>query len=124
MPSPLAAHLADRFAADARGLRARAAAVGTGAGTGAARGAVGPSAAAYARMAAACDQVEALFAEAADGTRDDDALREVLPRLAGMVAGARSADERHVYAGAVARLTEGLDGDAEGEDAEGIEEDE
>ncbi|HEY0780737.1 MAG TPA: hypothetical protein VGD56_22460 [Gemmatirosa sp.] len=118
MPSPLAAHLADRFAADARGLRARGAALAR-----APRGG-GPNAANYARMADACDRVQALFEEAADTTVDDDALRALLPRVAGMVAGARSPDERNVYAGAVARLTEGLAGGDEGdEDADQDEDD-
>ena len=114
MPSPLAAHLADRFAADARGLRARAASLAGG------RRAGGPDAASYGRMADACERVQALFADAADTTPDDDALRALLPRVTGLVAGARSPDERNVYAGAVARLTEGLDG---GEDEDDDEED-
>ncbi|GJG85378.1 hypothetical protein tb265_05590 [Gemmatimonadetes bacterium T265] len=116
MPSPLAAHLADRFAADARGLRARAAALG-GAPVGARR-AGGPDAASCARMAAACDRVRAIFADAADRTPDDDALRALLPSVAELVAGARSPDERNVYAGAVARLTEGLEGGNDGDDSD------
>ncbi len=104
MPSPLAAHLADRFAADARGLRARAAALAG------ARQSGGPNPGSYARMAEACDRVQAIFADAADVTADDDALRGIMPQLAGLVAGARTPDERNVYAGAVVRLTEGLEG--------------
>jgi hypothetical protein len=66
-------------------------------------------------MAEACDRVQALFAE----VPDDDAARALLPRLSGLVAGARADDERHVYAGAVARLTEALHGGADdGDDAD------
>lgn len=115
MPSPLAAHLADRFAADARGLRARAAAL---AGT---RRGGGPDAASYTRMADACDRVRAIFEEVADVMRDDAALRDVMPRIAGLVAGARSPDERNVYAGAVVRLTEGLEGGDETEDDDDVD---
>ena len=126
MPSPLAAHLADRFAADARGLRARAAAV---AGVPGARGAAsratgGPTAASYTRMAEACDRVKQLFADAADGTVDDDALRALMPQLAGLVAGARSPDERSVYAGAVSRLSDGLDGEDEDDGDDDSDDDE
>ncbi len=118
MPSPLAAHLADRFAADARGLRARAASLDRG------RRGPGPDAASYARMADACDRVQALFADAADATPDDDALRALMPQVAGLLAGARSPDERNVYAGAVARLTEGLEGgDGADEDSDDDDED-
>lgn len=117
MPSPLAAHLADRFAADARGLRARAASLAGGR-----RGGV-PDAASYTRMADACDRVQALFADAADATPDDDALRGLMPRVAGLLAGARSPDERNVYAGAVARLTEGLEGGGDEDDDDEDEDD-
>lgn len=113
MPSPIAEHLADRFASDARALRARAdalAAVGR-AGRGGARP-VGPSAESTLRMAQACDQVQALFADVAD----DEAARALLPALAGFVAGARSDDERYVYAGAVSRLSDALAGDDADED--------
>jgi hypothetical protein len=125
MPSPIAEHLVERFASDARALRARAdalAAVGR-AGRGAARP-PGPTAESTLRMAAACDRVQALFAEAAD----DEAARALLPALAGLVAGAPTEDERYVYAGAVARLTDALDGDDEDhdddlDDADDVEED-
>ena len=125
MPSPLAAHLADRFAADARGLRARATALGTpGARAGAGRAPGVPNAASYTRMAEACDRVERLFADVADGTVDDDALRALMPQLAALVAGARSPDERSVYAGAVSRLTDGLDGgDEDGDEDDSDDED-
>lgn len=120
MPSPLAEHLADRFASDARALRARAdalAAIG-GAGRGGARP-VGPSAESTLRMAAACDRVRAMFADAAD----DEAARALLPALAGLVAGARSDDERYVYAGAVSRLSDALAGDEDdGDDPEDADE--
>lgn len=105
MSSPLALHLAERFAADARRLRARAAAL-----TAARRG-TGPDATSCTRMAEACDRVERLFAEAADEIPDDDALRDLMPQIEDLVAGARSPDERNVYAGAVVRLTEGLNGE-------------
>jgi hypothetical protein len=111
MPSPIAEHLADRFASDARALRARAAALAA-----APRGGrpAGPSVEATRRMADACDRVRALFAE----VPDDEAARALLPALAGLVAGARADDERHVYAGAVARLTDALDGGGEDDDDE------
>lgn len=115
MPSPIAEHLTDRFASDARALRARAdalAAVGR-AGRGGTRP-VGPTAESTLRMAAACDQVQAMFADVAD----DEAARALLPTLSGLVAGARSDDERYVYAGAVSRLSDALDGDDEGDDDE------
>ena len=67
-------------------------------------------------MAEACDRMRALFAEAAGEVEDDDALRAVVPRLESLVAGARSPEERNVYAGAVARLTEGLEGSADDAD--------
>ena len=115
MPSPIAEHLADRFAADAAALRARADAVRAG-GT----RAPGPSPRALLTMAEACDRVRLLFAD----TADDDAVRAMLPRLAGLVAGARNEEERHVYAGAVSRASQALDGDDEdGEDGEDAEDD-
>jgi hypothetical protein len=116
MPSPIAEHLAERFASDARALRARAAALAAAAPRGGARP-VGPGAEATRRMADACDRVQGLFA----GAPDDEAARALLPTLAGLVAGARADDERHVYAGAVARLSEALDGG--GEDGDDDEED-
>lgn len=110
LPSP-AAHLADRFAADARALRARATSMAAAAKQGGARGggrAAGPDAAACRAMASACDQVHQLFdAAARDATREGaDAVRAVLPTLAGLVAGARRDAERNVYAGAVTRAHE------------------
>ena len=63
-------------------------------------------------MANACEQVRALFADA----DSDDAVRALLPTLGGLVAGARNEDERYVYAGAVARTTQALDGDDEDDD--------
>ncbi len=126
MPSPIAEHLADRFASDARALRARAEALAAAArgpgGPGGRARPVGPGADATRRMADACDRVRALFAEAADAEApDDEAARALLPTLAGLVAGARADDERHVYAGAVARLTEALGGG--GDDDEDEEDD-
>jgi hypothetical protein len=112
MTSPIADHLADRFAADAQALRTRAAAL-RGAPSGGARP-PGPAPQALLAMAEACDRVRALFAEVAS----DDAVRALLPTLAGLVAGARSEQERHVYAGAVARATQALDGDDDSGDDE------
>ena len=74
-------------------------------------------------MADACDRVEALFGNAAERAADDDALRALLPELAGLVTGARTDDERHVYAGAVTRLTHGLGGGPEGDDPDDDEDD-
>lgn len=116
MPSPVAEHLADRFASDARALRARAEVLSS------ARGArpIGPNAESTRRMADACDRVRALFAD----VPDDDAARALLPTLAGLVAGARADDERHVYAGAVSRLSDALaGGDADEDDSDDEEDD-
>ena len=116
MSSPLADHLAGRFASDARALRARAqalAAAGPARGRAAARPA-GPSAESTERMAAACDRVEALFA----GAESDEAVAALLPTLEGLASGAATSEERYVYAGAVARLTQALGGDAEDGDDE------
>lgn len=119
MPSPIAEHLAERFASDARALRARADALtAAGRAPGGARP-VGPNAESTRRMADACDQVRALF----DGVPDDEAARALLPTLAGLVAGARADDERHVYAGAVSRLSDALSGGDDDEDADDDEED-
>jgi hypothetical protein len=107
MSSPIAEHLSDRFASDARALRARAESLAARAGRGARP--VGPNVEATRRMADACDRVRALFAE----VPDDDAARALLPTLAGLVAGARTDDERHVYAGAVSRLGDALAGEAD-----------
>lgn len=114
MPDTIASHLAERFASDARALRARATAL-AGAPR---RPGGGPDAAACRRMAEACDRVQALFA----GATDDDAVRALLPTLAGLVAGAPGDAERSVYAGAVSRATDALDGGEEnddGDDADG-----
>jgi hypothetical protein len=136
MPSPLAEHLAARFASDARALRARAtalaaaapAAAGAPARGGAARRPAprpaGPTVESTERMARACDQVQAMFA----AVESDEAAGALLPTLAGLVAGAPTEDERYVYAGAVARLTDALDGDDEDhdddlDDADDVEED-
>jgi hypothetical protein len=105
----IARHLAGRFADDARALRARADALTAAAQGG--RRPMGPDAAACRAMATACDRVEALFG----GAADEAAVRAALPTLAGLVAGARSEHERHVYAGAVARVHEALAGDSEGD---------
>ena len=115
MASPIAEHLAGRFAADANALRARADA------TRVAPKRAGPNAQSLLTMANACEQVRALFADA----DSDDAVRALLPTLGGLVAGARNEDERYVYAGAVSRATEALDGDDEedDEDAEGGDDD-
>lgn len=110
MASPIAEHLAGRFAADANALRARADATRV-----APRRGPGPSPQALLTMADACEQVRALFADA----DSDEAVRALLPTLGGLVAGARNEEERHVYAGAVSRTTEALDGgddDADDED--------
>jgi hypothetical protein len=106
MASPIAEHLAGRFAADADALRARADA------TRVTPKRPGPSPQALLTMANACEQVRALFADA----ESDDAVRALLPTLGGLVAGARNEDERYVYAGAVARTTQALDGDDEDDD--------
>ena len=136
MPSPLAQHLAERFASDARALRARASALAA-AGPAAAGGPgrpggrkapparpAGPSVESTERMARACDQVEAMFA----AVESDEAASALLPTLSGLVAGARTEDERYVYAGAVARLTDALDGEdddeEDGDDTEGDDADE
>jgi hypothetical protein len=100
----LARHLAGRFADDARALRARADALA--AAPGGHRRSAGPDAAACRAMATACDRVEALFRDAPD----EAAVRAALPTLAGMLAGARADHERHVYAGAVARVNQALAG--------------
>lgn len=113
MASPIAEHLAGRFAADANALRARADATRV-----APRRGPGPSPQALLTMADACEQVRALFADA----DSDEAVRALLPTLGGLVAGARNEEERHVYAGAVSRTTEALDGG--GEDAADDEDDE
>ncbi|GLC27882.1 hypothetical protein rosag_43950 [Roseisolibacter agri] len=107
MASPIAEHLAGRFAADANALRARADATRVAPKRGA-----GPNAQSLLTMANACDQVRALFADA----QSDDAVRALLPTLGGLVAGARNEDERYVFAGAVARATQALDGDDEDDD--------
>jgi hypothetical protein len=107
MSSPVAEHLADRFAADAVALRRRAEALRAAPGRPA-----GPNAAACLAMADACEQVRQLFA----GATSDEAVRALIPTLAGMVAGARTDDVRHVYAGAVSRASEALDGDEDDED--------
>jgi hypothetical protein len=110
MPSDIAAHLAERFASDARALRARAAALGA-----APRRSAGPTAESCRVMADACDRIEQLFADA----ESDEAVRALLPMLGGLVVGARSEGERHVYAGAVSRVHQALDGgDDEDDDAE------
>jgi hypothetical protein len=41
-----------------------------------------------------------------------------MPTLVGLVAGARNEEERNVYAGAVSRASQALDGDEEDADAE------
>jgi hypothetical protein len=112
MSSPIAEHLAERFASDARALRARADALAAAARAPGGARPVGPNAESTRRMADACDRVRALF----DDVPDDDAARALLPTLAGLVAGARADDERHVYAGAVSRLGDALRGDAGDED--------
>ena len=113
MSSPLATHLADRFASDAAALRTRADAMrGT-------PGRAGPSAQACVTMADACDRVRALFTD----VESDEAAAALLPTLAGLVAGARSEPERHVYAGAVSRLQQALDGDADDHDEDDEEDD-
>lgn len=110
MPSPIAEHLADRFAADAVALRRRADVLRTATGP-----TPGPKAPAILMMAEACDRIRALFGEA----ESDEAVRALLPTLGGLVAGARNDDERAVYAGAVARTMQALDGDDEDDDADG-----
>jgi hypothetical protein len=109
MSSPVAEHLAERFAADAAALRTRADALRA-----APRRAAGPSAQALLAMADACDRVRLLFAE----STSDEAVRALMPTLVGLVAGARNEEERYVYAGAVSRASQALDGDEEDADAE------
>ncbi|MGZ8377715.1 MAG: hypothetical protein ACXW0Z_10800 [Gemmatirosa sp.] len=111
MASPIAAHLADRFAADAAALRTRADALRAAPTRG-----PGPSAQACTTMAEACDRIRLLFTD----VESDDAVRALLPMLGGLVAGARNEEERHVYAGAVARTTQALDGgdDDDGQDGD------
>ena len=104
MSSPVAEHLAERFAADAAALRTRADALRA-----TPRRAPGPSAQACLAMAEACERMRLLFAEATS----DDAVRALMPTLTGLVAGARSEEERYVYAGAVSRASQALDGDDE-----------
>ena len=111
----VAQHLATRFADDARALRSRADAIAKAPPP---RGA-GPDAAACRAMADACDRVRALF----EAAPDEAAVRAALPTLAGLLAGARSDHERHVYAGAVARANDALDGDADEDDDEDMEDD-
>jgi hypothetical protein len=113
MSSPIAEHLAERFASDARALRARADSLAAAARDGRGARPVGPGAESTRRMADACDRVRALFAD----VPDDVAARALLPTLAGLVAGARADDERHVYAGAVSRLSDAL-GAADGSGAD------
>jgi hypothetical protein len=110
MASPIAAHLADRFAADAVALRARADALRASPTR-----IPGPSVQACTTMADACDRIRLLFADA----ESDDAVRALLPMLGGLVAGARNEEERYVYAGAVARTTQALDGEDDDDDDEG-----
>ena len=107
MSSPVAEHLAERFAADAAALRARADALRA-----TPRRPAGPSAQACLAMADACDRMRMLFAEAAS----DEAVRALIPTLTGLVAGARNEEERYVYAGAVSRASQALDGDDDEED--------
>ncbi len=106
MPSPLATHLAERFASDARALRARATALAAAPNRG------GPSARDCRAMADACDRIERLFAD----VEDDAAVATLLPTLGGLVAGAPSEPTRHVYAGAVVRVQQALDGPGGDED--------
>ena len=120
MPSPIAEHLADRFASDARALRARAESLTAAPRAPGGARAVGPSVESTRRMADACDRVRALFAE----VPDDDAARALLPTLTGLVAGARADDERHVYAGAVSRLSDALAGEDEDGDEADADDDE
>ena len=107
MSSPVAEHLAERFAADAAALRTRADALRA-----TPRRAAGPSPQACLAMADACDRVRMLFAEATS----DDAVRALMPTLTGLVVGARNEEERYVYAGAVSRASQALDGDDEDDD--------
>ena len=109
-----AAHLAGRFASDARALRARAeqlASAPAASPRGGARQPAGPDAAGCRAMADACDRVAALFASA----EDEAALGALVPLLERVLADERSPDARHVYAGAVARLRQTL-GDEEDDD--------
>jgi hypothetical protein len=111
MPSPIAEHLAQRFADDAQALRARATTLRATVPAGRGARPAGPSAEACLQMATACEQVSQLFG----GVQEDAEVRALLPQLSGLVAGARSEPERHVFAGAVARAHEALDG---GDDAD------
>ena len=102
MTDPLPTLLASRFRDDAQALRARASVLAARGGT---QG-HGPSAEACRQMADACDRVSALLGAAADET----ALRAVVPELERLLAAERSPDVRHVYGGAVTRVSQALGG--------------
>jgi hypothetical protein len=109
--------LASRFRDDAQALRARASVLAARAPG--QRGG-GPDADACRAMADACDRVSVLFERATDAA----ALEAAVPALERLLATERSADVRHVYAGAAARLRQALapagdtDEDDEDEDEE------
>jgi len=118
------AHLAERFSADAEALRRRADQLDAprpGAGPAAAgRPQPGaPSAAACRQMAEACDRVSAQLT----GARDAATLGALIPLLEQTLADERSADARHVYAGALTRLRQAV-GDDEMDDEDEDEDDE
>jgi hypothetical protein len=115
MTETLSARLAARFEEDARALRIRAEMLAKQQKRGG-----GPDAAACEAMAGACDRVRALFA----GAADDVALAEAGPQLERMLEVERSADARHVYAGAIARLRQSLDDTVQDEDDDEDDDDE
>jgi hypothetical protein len=118
------ARLAERFSADAEALRRRAEQLDAPR-PGAGRGAAGrpqpgaPSAAACRQMADACDRVSALLT----GARDAATLGALIPLLEQTLADERSADARHVYAGALTRLRQAVGDDALDDDDEDDEDD-
>jgi len=121
MSDSLAALLADRFRDDAQALRARATVLA--ARSPKERGG-GPDAAACHAMADACDRVRALFDAAAGDVAGDAALGTTASELERLLAAERSPDARYVYEGAVARLRQALDPDADDDDDPDDEDDE
>ena len=113
MTQNLPQYLAECFSGDARALRDRATKLGNARGP-------GPTSVQCRAMADACDRVSALLT----GARDAATLGALIPLLEQTLADERSADARHVYAGALARLRQTLgDEDADDEDDGDEEED-
>lgn len=109
MTDPLAETLAAHFRSDAEALRARASVLQSRGP--AARGG-GPDAASCRRMADACDRVVQVFV-AVDSI---DALANAGRALDRLHADEPSGDARHVYAGAIARLRQAMDGNGADDD--------